>query len=394
MTLPSNYFSPLRVWLFVLLVLLTTTSCRFGSRLPPTPEPLMASDTLLNGYETYVVQRGDMIVGIQFPGTINLRQQAELFFPQDGRIARLYVQSGDFVRANTVLAEQKVDDLQLQLTEAEWDLEIVRQKHAMAAEARADAVQLAEQEVKIAELTLASLLTKKLNDPGAVAPEALAKAEQTLTAAQLDVKRLGRADDLTQQKELIVAEVKVRRLQQAIEQSRILAPFDGNVYFITPGGELERLPATAYEPIMRLVDPTSLSIDASVVENEMEQLVETMAVSVTLNYRPEIVLSGTIQQLPFPFGTGGDGFIHIAVPPRDQSKLRMGGAVTVYAEAQRREQVLWLPPQALREVGNAFYAIVSDGESEREVLVQVGLRTEERVEILAGLVENEIVVRK
>jgi hypothetical protein len=37
---------------------------------------------------------------------------------------------------------------------------------------------------------------------------------------------------------------------------------------------------------------------------------------------------------------------------------------------------------------------VRNGETERNVLVQVGVRTADRVEIVAGLVENEIVVRK
>ncbi|MEZ4726578.1 MAG: HlyD family efflux transporter periplasmic adaptor subunit [Caldilineaceae bacterium] len=389
-----NPFPVVRLRFCLLVLLLITTGCRFGNKLPPPPEPLAPNETLLNGFETYTVQRGDIVAGVQFSGAINLRRQTELFFEQDGRVKTIHVQNGDFVRADAVLAELDIAEIQIQLTEAEWDLEIVRQDHAIAAEERTYAIQLAEQAIKIAELTLASLLAKELDKPGSVLPEEMAKAEQALTVAQLDLKRLDRSEELAQQKELITAEVNVRRLQEQIDQSRLVAPFDGNVYFILPVEDLQRLPATAYEPVVRLVDPSSLTVEANVPESEMELLTETMPVSVSLTYRPGIVLPGVIQQLPFPFGTGGDTLVHITVPEAEQNKLRVGGAVEVYAEVQRQDNVLWLPPQALREVGNQFYAFVQSGETEREVLVQVGLRTDERVEIIAGLLENEIVVRK
>lgn len=377
-----------------IMLIMLLAGCRFGNRLPPTPAPLPLGDGLVTGFETYTVQRGDVVVSVQFPGVINLRRQAELFFAQDGRVKTIYAQNGDFVDADAVLAELDIDDLQIQLTEAEWDLEIVRQNHAIAAEERVYASQLAEQAIKIAELTLASLLAKELDKPGSVPPEEMAKAEQALTAAQLDLKRLNRSDELAQQKELVAAEVNVQRLQKQIDQSRLVAPFAGNVYFILPFEDLQRLPAKAYDPVIRLVDPTSLAIEATVPESDMELLTETMPVSVSLRYRPGVVLAGVLQQLPFPYGNGGDTLVHITVVNGEQNKLRVGGAVDVYAEVQRRENVLWLPPQALREAGGQFYAFVRNGETERNVLVQVGVRTADRVEIVAGLVENEIVVRK
>lgn len=376
------------------LLLLTTAGCRFGNPLPPTPEPLTAATTNLTGFETYQVQRGDVVVGVKFPGTINLKRQTELFFEQDGRISTIHVHGGDFVRADAVLAELDIDDLQVQLTEAEWDLEIVRQKHQIAAEEHLYATQLAEQGVKVAELTLASLLAKKLDEPSEVPPEEIAKAEQALSEAQVALKRLDRPTELEQQKELVTAEANVRRLQKQIDQSRIVAPFDGNIYFILPVEDAQSVPVKAYDPVLRLVDPTSLIIEANVPDNDLELLAETMPVSLTLQYRPGVNLAGAIQQLPFPFGTGGDTMVHITVPVDIQPQLRVGGTVDIQVEVQRRSNVLWLPPQALREVGDQSYAFVQEGGQEREVLVQVGLRTADQVEISAGLAENDIVVRR
>lgn len=382
----------LRVWLILCcLPLCLLPGCRFGNRLPPTPAPLAP---LVANFEEYTVQRGDIVVSMEFPGTVTLRRQTELFFAQDGRVKTIVVQSGDFVRVGAILAELDIDDLQIQLTEAEWDLEIVREKHAVAAEEHTYALQLARQEIKVAELTLASLLAKELDKPGSVPPEEIAKAESALTAAQLALKRLDRTDELVQQKELIMAETTIQRIQKQIDQSRLVAPFAGNVYFILPPEDLQRLPAKAYEPVLRLVDPSSLTVEANVPDSDMAGLAETMPVSVTLSYRPGVVLAGVIQQLPFPFGTGGDAFIHIAVPVAEQQKLRVGGAVQIYVELQRRDNVLWLPPQALRTVGNQVYAAVRREETVADVLVQVGVQSADRVEIIKGLAENELVVRK
>jgi len=370
------------------------SGCRFGSNLPPTPAPLTLSEPQLGGLESFVVQRGDIVITTAFPGTVALRRQAELFFAQEGRVKTLAVQSGDYVRADALLAELDVDDLRVQLTDAEWDLEIVRQNHAIAGEEREYNIQLTEQEIKIAELTLASLLAKELDEPGAVPPETLAEAEHALTAAQLDLKRLARVDDLLQQKELIAAQVTIQQLQEQIEQSRIVAPFEGNVYFILPTEEMTRLPVEAYQPILRLVDPASLVVEASLPDGELELLTETLPATIALDYRPGVAVNGLIERLPYPFGVGGDPFVYLTVADEEQGKLRVGGAVQVTVEVDRREAVLWLPPEALRQVGNLYYAFVRTGDEESQVQVETGLHTADQVEITAGLAENDIVVRR
>ncbi len=382
-----------RLCLLCLLSMLAT-GCRIGNKLPPTPAALSLTAPQLNGLESFTVQRGDLLLSTTFPGTVTLRRQSELFFAQAGHIKRLNVQSGDFVRANALLAELDVDDLSVQLTDAEWDLEIVRQNHAIAAEERDYATQLTKQEIKIAELTLASLLTKELDAPGSVPPESLAEAEHALTAAQLDLKRLDRTQELADQKELIAAQVKIQRLQDQIDQSRIVAPFDGNIYFILPEEDMVRQPVEAYQPIIRLVDPTSVAVEASLPDSQLEVLAETMPASIALDYRPGVTVLGGIERLPFPFGVGGDPFIYLTVPEAEQGKLRVGGAVEVTVEIARREDVLWLPPAALQQVGSVYYAFVRIGEEERQTQVEVGLQTAEQVEIITGLAEGDVVVRR
>ena len=70
----------------------------------------------------------------------------------------------------------------------------------------------------------------------------------------------------------------------------------------------------------------------------------------------------------------------------------MGDLVRVQAELERKDDVLWLPPQALRIFDGRRFAVVQDGDVQRRVDVKVGIQTADRVEIEEGLEEGQTVV--
>jgi multidrug efflux pump subunit AcrA (membrane-fusion protein) len=57
-----------------------------------------------------------------------------------------------------------------------------------------------------------------------------------------------------------------------------------------------------------------------------------------------------------------------------------------------KDNVLWLPPQALRVFDGRRFAVVQDGNDQRRVDVKVGIQTADRVEIEEGLEEGQTVV--
>ncbi len=383
-----------RAYFLACALLLLATSCRFGRNLPPTPQPLSANAIQAQSYEIFTVQRGDLVLATSFEGQINLGRQTELFFERDGRIKNFLAQNGDFVRADALIAELDNDDLLVEMTQAEWDLEIVRRKQAEFVEDQADQQELANQQVKIAELALASLLAKELAEPGSIPAERLAEFEHNLTEARIAVKRLARTNDLELQKEFVTAQVQVQQLQAQIEEGRLIAPFAGKVYYTAVDETTLQRPINAYDPVVNLVDLDSLQIEASPLAATLDLLDEGMAVTMTLDYRPGVVLSGTIRYLPFPLGSGVEPFVQIVTTPTAEGKLRIGGKVQVQVEIQRRENVLWLPPTVLDLTTTPPTVTVLENEQLREVVVQIGLQTAERVEILAGLTADQQVIRK
>ena len=64
----------------------------------------------------------------------------------------------------------------------------------------------------------------------------------------------------------------------------------------------------------------------------------------------------------------------------------------VTVELERKADVLWLPPQALRIFDGRRFAVLQDGDVQRRVDVTAGIETPERVEIESGLEEGQVVV--
>jgi len=70
----------------------------------------------------------------------------------------------------------------------------------------------------------------------------------------------------------------------------------------------------------------------------------------------------------------------------------VGELIRVTVVVERRDNVLWVPPEAVRTFEGREFVVVRDGETQRRVDVEIGIRGDDRVEIEAGLTEGEIVV--
>jgi multidrug efflux pump subunit AcrA (membrane-fusion protein) len=59
---------------------------------------------------------------------------------------------------------------------------------------------------------------------------------------------------------------------------------------------------------------------------------------------------------------------------------------------ERKQDVLWLPPAAIRTFEGRRFVVVQEGTGQRRVDITVGLEADDRYEILSGLTEGQIVV--
>lgn len=447
------------LWVTLMMVtacaLLPTGRSRAPAREEPTPTPIPTP--IVPTKPTYRVERGEVVKKLLFTGRIAPVVERELFFRTSGRVRHVYVKRGDFVKAGQVLADLEIDDLERELASAQLELERAQVRLQAAENELANAIKRAQVNLEIARLQLEAI---KARDPSprkmqveadlqraelelrqaqeaynAIAsradagmlPQAIALQNATLNyqqakaaydlamqdvanhqyevaiqerqvqLAQLVLEELNRGVDPLLKNDVQRAQLAVQKLEAAIADAQIIAPFDGQVLSISLS---EGRPVEAFRPVVTVADPTQLEVSADLVSTQLQELAEGMPATVVLVSRPGKEIKGTIRRLPYPYGTGGssqveeeDKSTRIALEASAaESGFEMGDLARVTVLLERKENVLWLPPQAIRTFEGRKFVVIQDGEAQRRVDVKVGIEGEDRVEIQEGLTEGQIVI--
>ena len=94
----------------------------------------------------------------------------------------------------------------------------------------------------------------------------------------------------------------MQRLQDQLNDARIVAPFDGVILSITL---VEGKQVQAYNEVLILADPTDLEISADLQDSEMSEMSEGMPLIAEFINRPGEQLNGIVRRLPYPYSGGG-----------------------------------------------------------------------------------------
>ncbi len=229
-------------------------------------------------------------------------------------------------------------------------------------------------------------------------PSQMAILERQVELAQIALDELEEGVDPALEHEVERARSKVQSLEARIAESQIAAPFDGQVLssLISEGYSVE-----AFKEVMLIADPSDLEVRAKPDSMQLQEMEEGMSATMTLVNRPGEEIMGHIELLPSSYGSGGrskgvgdeDETTHIALDEvASGTGYDVGELIRVTVAVERRDNALWLPPEAVRTFEGRKFVVVRDGEAQRRVDVKIGIRGEDRIEIEAGLTEGEIVV--
>jgi multidrug efflux pump subunit AcrA (membrane-fusion protein) len=359
----------------------------------PTPTPIPTS--IVPMQPRYEVKRGEVVDELTFQGRISPVVEEELFFRANGVVRTVFAKRDDMIEEGMLIAEYEIAALERELASAMLDLERAESRKITAEIALAYDLEAAETNLDIAELELAQL--RKSASPDA---SALAIQEERMKLIDIGLRRLAEGIDALLINDVKRAELQTDKLEAEIGEATISAPFAGQLLSIslTPGNSIE-----GYRTVATIADINELEISANLLSAQMEGLEEGMEVAISAVRRPGIVLEGNITQLPYPYGSGGnpsvttvedrDDMTHVTlVTPPEEADLELGDLVRVDVVRERKDDVLWLPPQALRNFDGRRFAVLEDDGSQRRVDVTVGIETQERVEIEEGLEEGQTVV--
>ncbi|MFL5806248.1 MAG: HlyD family efflux transporter periplasmic adaptor subunit [Roseiflexaceae bacterium] len=270
---------------------------------------------------------------------------------------------------------------------AEQSMQQSQVEYDAARQNEGPAIQQAEADVSASQ----ARLDQSLAGSGSAA---LADARRAITRANLAVEEAQQGGDSELEKRLASAQLEVERLQAQIAAGRLYAPFDGKVASLgaRPGDGIE-----AYKPVIGVMNDATIEVLVDLVSSQdATKLGVGQPVELNFSRYRGVVFTGTIKRLPASATSSGtrvddDTAYHLSFDTKGQA-FDVGDVSEVTVTLARKEGVLWLPPQAVRAFEGRRFVVVKDGDRQRRQDVRVGIVALDRVEILDGLKEGDVVV--
>ncbi|MDQ6671982.1 MAG: biotin/lipoyl-binding protein [Chloroflexota bacterium] len=291
-------------------------------------------------------------------------------------------------------AKRRLANAQDVLTAATEKLNVLLEPADDSALAAAQtSVDLAQQAVDDAQARVTAIAGRPTRSEVTAAQDQVRRAQASLDAARstpADATDPGGVDLTSLQDAVDQGDADVVSLQQQLDNSRIAAPISGTIVSIRakPGDTITSakpviVMATAGSPVVRVqlsddeASRLSAGQRASVQIDDGSGSAATAAATVA-TVTPTKGSQSAMAELSAQWPTGG-------LP-------RVGLPVQVSVTVQQKPQALVVPKTAVRSNGDKSYVEVVDGTVRRITPVQVGIASSDRVEIVSGLTEGQVVL--
>lgn len=304
-------------------------------------------------YTTVKVERGDLVRTLTFSARFSAVDKYDAYFTNGGgKIEKIYANVGSSVQEGDILLELNNDEALFQLEQAKIQLEI-------------QTLQLDE--------------TKRWNGVNSVAYK-------------------------TGELNLQIAQMKVDRLEQQANDCYLYAPVSGEVTFrkkdLAIGDNV-----VAYDPLFVIADNSQIQLVCTDAAANQLSVGQTVSVQIRRGSRPGFggnnSLTGRVVQTPASSPTGsGDAekvpaIIALDELTESQVIALYGQDAAISAEMEAREDVLYLPVDAVKVNGTQRYVrVLNEDNSVIEKSVTTGLTINSMVEITSGVEEGEVVILK
>ena len=302
-------------------------------------------------------------------GTVTACRRAKLAPVAGGQIVKLWVKEGDRVEAGQPLLELWNRDLAAQR-------ELATRQLATSEERRREACIMADNSKRDADRT-AQLAAK-----GFISPQSTENARAEARAREANCNAL--AADVKR------AQAQIRVMQAGLERTTLNAPFSGIVAQVT--GEIGEVttpspPGIPTPPAVDLIDDTCLYISAPMDEVDAPQLKAGQPARITLDALPGQSFSGKVRRIA-PYVTEVEKQartvdVEVDFDTTPKQILLVGYSADVEAIIERRDDVLRVPTQAIRQDGSVL-VLGKDDKLETRSL-KTGLANWAFTEITSGL---------
>ncbi len=325
-------------------------------------------------------QRGPAAVGVE---TVDIRPFsetvpifAEVVTARDGEVAARVsgsVASVDVIEGALVSEGQPIVRLDTELLEI-----LKRRADAEVAVARAG-LSVAQARLETAQTAFERIVG--LEGTAAFSGGRFDEAEGAFLAAEGQIAEA--------EARLAIAEAAGAEAGYNLERATVLAPFDGTVLdvLVNPGEYIQ-----TGAPVLRLLDTSTLEVEASVPAQYADLMVPGLRVSA----RAETGATFEFELralLPIETAATRTRPVRFAAPELAASRTTaVGQSITVMIPVGEATDLLTVPKDALVQARGGWSVFVVEDGAAQPRGVQVGLAVEDRFEVTSGLVEGDVVV--
>ena len=174
-------------------------------------------------------------------------------------------------------------------------------------------------------------------------------------------------------------------MEAEIARSSLYAPIDGEILevSITPGGTVQ-----AYTTVITIGRSEPKEVLGSLAIADANRLSVGMTGVCQVANQPQTAVQCAVRRIPLS-AQDADQTTRVAASLEGQPS---GQLIEVDMPLQVREDVLWLPAAAVRTFQNRTFVVLQAADGERAVDVELGLQTDDRIEIMSGVNEGDVVV--
>jgi membrane fusion protein, multidrug efflux system len=290
----------------------------------------------------------------QAAGTVRAKVETVVSALITATISSLAVWSGDEVKEGDVLVELDARELRARVDQA----------HQLVLAAEARLVQTEKESERLQRIYQ--------TDPGAVSKADLDRIQAQLTASRAELLRLRRQEDET---------------KTALSYSILTAPIEGRIVerYADPGDT-----ARQGEPLLRMYDPQTLRLEASVRESVASKLAKNQQLLVEIDAVNK-QFAAVVDEIVPSADPGSRSFL-VKVSLIGGSGLfpgMFGRLLIPIGEIER----IYIPLQAVTHVGQLDFVMVKTQQGPIRRYVRLGARTpENQVAVVSGLAVGEQIV--
>ncbi|WP_244535159.1 efflux RND transporter periplasmic adaptor subunit [Gracilibacillus kekensis] len=331
------------LFLFMAITLLLTACSIFPKEeqviAPPLVEPAKVN------YDVAEVEKGTIVKQLTGTATFSPHTSENLFYQQTGgRLEKVHVKESDIVKKGDTLIEVNSGNVKSEIQQLEIDYQKADLRVKQLEQQRAD--------------------------------------KYSIEIAKLDKRGLA---------------LSLSQLKDQLAASKIVAPMDGMVTFVTDKGIGENI--EAFESIVRVADTANLQLLYSAINtSELEEIEIGMGVNVTINGEK---MQGEVVQTPDDIPediaeTDSDLYSRsLLIDVETESiDIEVGQSAEIAIVIAKKEETLIIPKNGLRTSGARNYVQILVDNTKREIDVGTGIISATEVEITKGLEEGDEVILK